>query len=299
MSDDMTAGPDDAQAAQQPLLRRGVLREAAAASDSYGLLLFLILIDYVLLSVDWTGGWALITDSFFIGITALLGFHTSHVRGHLLRAVRVAAAAALLAAIIAAIAGPTPRTQGIIGLVLALLILSTPVAVLSRIVKHERVTAETLLGAICVYVMLGLVFAYADVSVFRINGDHFFAQSTPPGGFNSPDFVYFSFITMTTVGYGDLSPANGFPRTMAVFEALTGQIFLVVMVSRLVAMYTPKPRPVGRRGLIRARAATIEGELGDEDDAGATDVAEAGDLADEDETTADDPDPGRGSGSAT
>jgi hypothetical protein len=286
MSDDMTTEPDDGHGVEQPLLRRGVLREAAAASDSYGLLLVLILIDYILLSVDWTGGWALIVDSLFIGMTALLGFHTSHVRGHLLRIVRVAAAIALLASISAAIVGLTPRSQGTIGIILALLILSTPIAVLSRIVKHERVTAETLLGAICVYVMLGLVFAYADVSVFRIGGEHFFAQSKPPGGFNSPDFVYFSFITMTTVGYGDLTPANGFPRTMAVFEALTGQIFLVVMVSRLVAMYTPKPRPAGRRGLIRARASTIEGEV-EADTAG--EEGEGGELdGDGDEATIDD-----------
>ena len=105
MRDDMTTGPGDAHAPQQPLLRRGVLREAAAASDSYGLLLFLILIDYVLLSIDWTGGWALVTDSLFIGLTALLGFHTSHVRGRMLHVVRVAAAVALLASIGAAIIG--------------------------------------------------------------------------------------------------------------------------------------------------------------------------------------------------
>jgi hypothetical protein len=47
---------------------------------------------------------------------------------------------------------------------------------------------------------------------------------------------------MTTVGYGDLSPAHGLPRTMAVLEALTGQIFLVVTVARLVALFTPMQR---------------------------------------------------------
>jgi voltage-gated potassium channel Kch len=54
--------------------------------------------------------------------------------------------------------------------------------------------------------------------------------------------VYYSYITMTTVGYGDLSPAVGLPRTMAVLEALTGQIFLVVLVARLVSMYQPRIR---------------------------------------------------------
>ena len=55
-------------------------------------------------------------------------------------------------------------------------------------------------------------------------------------------FAYFSYITMATVGYGDLTPATGLPRTNAVLEALIGQIFLVVLVARLVTMYTPSFR---------------------------------------------------------
>ncbi len=55
-------------------------------------------------------------------------------------------------------------------------------------------------------------------------------------------FAYFSYITMATVGYGDLTPAIGLPRTNAVLEALMGQIFLVVLVARLVGMYTPSFR---------------------------------------------------------
>ena len=81
-------------------------------------------------------------------------------------------------------------------------------AIISRIVRHQQVTAETLLGAICVYVLLGLVFAYLDLAVQLVSGNSFFAQS---GHHSAPDFVYYSFITMTTVGYGDLSPAEGFP----------------------------------------------------------------------------------------
>jgi hypothetical protein len=75
--------------------------------------------------------------------------------------------------------------------------------------------------------------------------DTYFAQ---PGQHGPPDFVYFSYITMSTVGYGDLTPAPGLPRTTSVLEALIGQIFLVVLVARLVAMYTPT---LMRRGEIR------------------------------------------------
>jgi hypothetical protein len=113
------------------------------------------------------------------------------------------------------------------------------------------VTAQTILGAICAYVLLGLTFAYLDLAVQSISG-HFFAQS---GTHNEADFVYYSFITLTTVGYGDLSPTIGLPRTLAVTEALVGQIFLVVLVARLVSAYIPRTGEVRRQALVRAHGA--------------------------------------------
>ena len=87
--------------------------------------------------------------------------------------------------------------------------------------------------------LIGLVFANADYGVQLVSGNSFFAQS---GHHGPADFAYFSYITMATVGYGDLTPATGLPRTNAVLEALMGQIFLVVLVARLVGMYTPSFR---------------------------------------------------------
>ena len=252
MTADMTGSDED----RPRLFGSGLLRQAARSSDSYGLVLGLVLIDYVLLSVGWTGGWALVVQTGFVGLTALIGFHTSHVRGRLLTAVRVACGIALVAALVYAIAEHgghvASRAQGVLFVIVALLVFVTPVAIISRIMKHAHVTAETLLGAICVYVLLGLVFAYADLSVQYVGGLHsFFAQSGVQG---APAFVYYSFITMTTVGYGDLTPAAGVPRTMAVTEALMGQIFLVVLVSRLVAMYTPRAGGSRLQVLREARA---------------------------------------------
>jgi hypothetical protein len=215
-----------------------VIREAARASDSYGLLLVLVAADYLVLSVGWTNGTPIILGTALTGITALLAFHTSHARGHLFDAVQIAALLAFVASIVATVDGGDPA-KGVVFVISALLMLSCPFVILSRILKHQQVTAETLLGAVCVYIMLGLVFSYSDYAVQLVGGSSFFAQS---GTHNAPDFVYYSYITMTTVGYGDLSPALGVPRTMAVIEALTGQIFLVILVARLVSMYQPKSR---------------------------------------------------------
>jgi voltage-gated potassium channel len=251
----VTGAPDIEDSPTRPALRRGVIREAARASDSYGLLLVLVAMDYIVLSVGWTNGAPAILGTALIGITALLAFHTSHVRGHLLEAVQVGAVLALVASIVATIVGGDVA-KGVVFVISALLILTSPVVILSRILRHPQVTAETLLGAICVYILLGLVFSYSDYAVQLVGGSSFFAQS---GTHDAPDFVYYSYITMTTVGYGDLSPAVGLPRTMAVIEALTGQIFLVVLVARLVSMYQPKTRGARLRNLEESTAADRTG----------------------------------------
>lgn len=241
----MTGAPDVVNSPTRPALRRGVIREAARASDSYGLLLVLVAMDYIVLSVGLTNGAPIILSTVFVGITALLAFHTSHVRGHLLAAVQVGAILAFVASIVATVTGGDPA-KGVVFVISALLILTSPVVILSRILRHPQVTAETLLGAVSVYILLGLVFSYSDYAVQLVGGSSFFAQS---GTHDAPDFVYYSYITMTTVGYGDLTPAVGFPRTMAVIEALTGQIFLVVLVARLVSMYQPKTRGARLRNI--------------------------------------------------
>jgi drug/metabolite transporter (DMT)-like permease len=258
----MTTAGDDTVHASAPVLRRGMLREAASASDSYGLLLVLVFIDYLLLSIPWEGPPQIVLSTVFVCATALLGFHTSHVRGAWLRAVRIVSGIAIVAAVVAAITygshatgTHSHRATGIAFMIIALLILATPLAVVSRIVRHKRVTAETLMGAVAVYVLIGLVFAYADYGLQLISQQSFFAQS---GSHNEQTFVYYSFITMTTVGYGDLSPATGLPRNFAVMEALTGQIFLVIMVSRLVAMYAPRARGERRRMLAAGRSGAVD-----------------------------------------
>ena len=90
------------------------------------------------------------------------------------------------------------------------------------------------MGALCVYVLLGIAFAgvYAGINDFERVG--FFAQ---PGPKTNVDFLYFSFITQTTVGYGDLTPGTDAGRVIVTFEALIGQVFLVTLVARLVSMY--------------------------------------------------------------
>jgi hypothetical protein len=215
--------------------RLAALRDIVLGPDSYGIVFVFLIVDYVFLTIGWTGGVAIIVSAIWLGLTVLLAFRTSEVPHRPMLVVRVAVALVVVAAAAAALGGGN-RAYGTIVILTSLLILACPVAIGWRILHHARVTTQTVLGALCIYILIGLVFANADYGVQLVSGHSFFAQA---GHHGPADFAYFSYITMATVGYGDLTPTIGLPRTNAVLEALIGQIFLVVLVARLVGMYTP------------------------------------------------------------
>jgi hypothetical protein len=215
--------------------RLAALRDIVLGPDSYGIVFVFLVVDYVFLTVGWSGGVAIIVSAIWLGLTVLLAFRTSLVPRRLMLVIRVAVAVVVIAAVAVAFGGGD-RADGTVVILTSLLVLASPIAIGWRILHHTRVTTQTVLGALCIYILIGLIFANADYGVQLVSGHSFFAQ---PGHHGPADFAYFSYITMATVGYGDLTPAVGLPRTNAVLEALMGQIFLVVLVARLVGMYTP------------------------------------------------------------
>jgi hypothetical protein len=121
-----------------------------------------------------------------------------------------------------------------------LLVTATLPVTISRVLQHRRITHETVLGALCAYVLLGLLFAFVYLAVDELRDAPFFAQ---PGEHVQSEFLYFSFVALTTVGFGDLSPSVGLPQALTVLEALTGQIFLVTLVARLVTLWVRQSEP--------------------------------------------------------
>lgn len=108
------------------------------------------------------------------------------------------------------------------------------IVLLTQIFRPGRVTHVRIQGAIAVYLLFGIAWAHA----FRITA------ILHPGSFvfqagelsTVADWIYYSFVTLTTVGYGDITPTAQISRTLAVGEALVGQLYLAVMIARLVAM---------------------------------------------------------------
>jgi hypothetical protein len=115
-----------------------------------------------------------------------------------------------------------------------LLVLATLPVTLSRVLHHRQVTSETVLGALCAYVLFGLLFAFLFLAVSDFRDASFFAQ---PGPHSQSEYMYFSFVALTTLGFGDLSPAVGLPQALTVLDALFGNVFLVTLVARLVTLW--------------------------------------------------------------
>lgn len=122
--------------------------------------------------------------------------------------------------------------------------------VISSVVRSERVTADTILGAVCGYLLIALFFALVFGLIEQLRPGSF-SLDEPTGMTRLEDsvgvrqirpLIYYSIITLTTVGYGDIRPITEIARSYAALEGVVGQIYLTVLIARLVGIY------VSRRG---------------------------------------------------
>jgi hypothetical protein len=108
------------------------------------------------------------------------------------------------------------------------------VAILKQVISPGPITVARVQGAVSVYLLLGIGWA----SAYQV-AEHFFPGSfvsTTGHAVSGTDWVYFSFVTLTTVGYGDLVPVHRVARSLAIGEALTGQLYIAVLLARLVSL---------------------------------------------------------------
>ena len=106
---------------------------------------------------------------------------------------------------------------------------------LTGIVRSERVTGNVLAGALATYIMAGLAFAVVYAVIASRRPDAFVTASAAPASF--PDLVYFSFVTLLTIGFGDVTPAAPIARAIVLCEGLFGVVFTTVVMASLVAAY--------------------------------------------------------------
>jgi hypothetical protein len=155
------------------------------------------------------------------------------------------ACALLVAGAVVAVVG-TDEFGGDSSRILSLLLVAlAPPAIVSGLVKQfreeRRVTVQSMFGVLCLYLLIGLLFASGFATIQEVFGRTFFQT----GEGTTPDFLYFSFATLTTVGYGDLVAATDVGRSLAITEALLGQIYMVTVVALIVGNLGRGARPEG------------------------------------------------------
>ena len=228
------ADDPDIQEQERRRHRPSQLLQAFSSPDSYGLVLLLILVTYAL-SASITATWAVSLVLFVQIATIWVTLQASQAHRHLQR---VTGAILVVTAIVAILNLFISRdvAEGVMAVISGLLYVVAPVIIIRRLVLRRTVDTQTLLGAIAAYLMVGMGFAFAYRAVGALQAGPFFG-SQGEGPF--PQYLFFSFTTLTTTVYGNLVPDANPGQTLAVLEMLIGQLFLVTAVARVVSAWQP------------------------------------------------------------
>ncbi|VAW69768.1 Potassium channel protein [hydrothermal vent metagenome] len=120
-----------------------------------------------------------------------------------------------------------------ISLLLIFLITSIAVA-FSSVFFSQEITINQLVGASCIYLLLGIVWAILYTNLYYFDVESFKGLGGMSAKMRFQDFMYFSFVTLSTLGYGDITPVTQFAKTLAFMQAVVGQLYLTIMVAGLV-----------------------------------------------------------------
>jgi hypothetical protein len=277
---DTTAIPESS-----PPKRRRLLEDSPRFADSFGLVLLLLVISFFVIAGAGNGTPGRVTSMVIFAATTWLALRASQVKRRVLRIALALIPLATAIAIVLVIVGNDDTALVVNKLLTILLVVVAPIAILKRLVEHPVISLNTFYGAICVYLLIAMFFATLYGLIAIISGDQFFAQLTvAPKDTPAIDYLYFSFVTITTTGYGDFTAATSVGRMTAVLEAVFGQLYLITVVALVVQNLGQKSR-LGRK---------MEEELQRSGQAGV--AAEGGTVeADADDDTYDDtPGPGGG-----
>jgi Ion channel len=204
------------------------------APGRYGALLLLLIAGY-LLSAFITARWIESLQVVLFTVAMILALRSSSVswRGvRLLLAIAVVGVPVFFAISLSKATGDVGT--GIANIWTGLVLLVAVVMIVHRVLAFGAVTLQSIFGAFSAYLIVGLMFASFFAAIYHFSGDVFFANNQPG---NTQTFQYFSFTTLTTLGYGDFTAWENSGRAVAVMEALTGQVFLATLVARLVAAF--------------------------------------------------------------
>lgn len=216
------------------------LRQDLMGSDGYLVVLILTILSLIMIPIDETFRLGPVVTALVLGLLVLVTLTRSHVSPLLRKVGLVVVTASVGLAVIITAQGHPATTKDLAtgdrwllaaGAMSYCLVLGLCFpAILRRAFSHRKVTLNTVAASLAAYLLIGLIFTAIYRFVNVVDGP-FFSQ-TPVNGFT---YEYFSYVTLTTVGYGDYTAAIDAGRTLAMLEALFGQVFLVTIVALVVS----------------------------------------------------------------
>jgi Ion channel len=201
-------------------------------TERYGLLLAALVAAFAVQGVANPGPWEQVAVTLLLALTLLLSMWAANVRLSVRRGVFLLAVLAVASSIAQAAAGDIESTA--LRFTNMLLVVLAPPAVVVGVIRslkaRGQVTLEAVFGVLCLYILVGMFFAFLYGAIGNISGN-FFANGAEDSVAHT---LYFSFTTLTTVGYGDFTASSNLGHTLSTAEALIGQIYLVTVVSVIV-----------------------------------------------------------------
>jgi hypothetical protein len=206
------------------------------ASHSYGIVLALILVSFAFSAAAPDERWSRAVSVVLHGVTLLVALWTSGAHEPVLQLALLAVLTGFAISTVSLLEGSN-ISLGLVGLISGLMVALVPFAIVRGMLRMGEVRRETIFGALSVYLLVGMFFAFLFNGIGLIDPKPFFAQGTDG---TTPDYLYYSFTTLTTTGYGDLTAAGQLGRTFSNIEQLIGQAYLVTIVAFIISRLRPR-----------------------------------------------------------
>ena len=210
-------------------------------AERYGLALILIFASMIFIMASSDGKWSNVIALTLQAFALFASTRAAQPSIHLRVAVGVVIGVIIFAAWTEASFTSSVNSDFVHFATLALVLIATPViawGLVRQVKTRGSITTHTMLGVLCIYLLMSLGFSAAFGAIASVSGDPFFSQGAEFDTTNN--FLYYSLTTITTLGMGDFTPATNLGRSVTGAEALFGQIYLVTVVAVIVANLRPR-----------------------------------------------------------
>jgi hypothetical protein len=229
-----------------PAAQLRLFRSGQGSGPRYGSLLLILIFTYLLSAVTAGQLVSVVQVLLFLAVV-LIALRTGRFRRRTGQIIAVVLLLGSAASAIIRLVDNKDAAAALASLWTALILLLAVFYIVRQVLAQPEITEQSIYGVVSAYMMIGLIFAAVYLAMFSFSHD-FFVNGT-----NDPKtFQYFSFTTLTTLGYGDFTAATDTGRAVAVLEAIAGQMFLATLVARLVAGFRWSNRAAARHGRVQA-----------------------------------------------